>query len=73
MGQLFANCQVCNLGKLNDDDEDDEDDEDDDKELVKFATWETSISAGIFTITVIMCLMLMTKIIGVNNDQQTCK
>ena len=72
MGQLFANSQVRNLGKLNDDDEKEEDDEDeddedddenddenDDEELVKLATLEKSIS-GNSPFFVIICLMLMT-------------
>ena len=63
MGQLFANCQVRDLGKLNDDDDDedddDDDDENDDEELVKLATLEKSIS-GNSPFFVIICLMLMT-------------
>ena len=71
MGQLFANSQVRNLGKLNDDDDEDDDDEDevddgdendgenDDEELVKPATLEKSIS-GNSPFFVIICMMLMT-------------
>ena len=64
MGQLFANRQVRNLGKLNDDDNDEDDDgeddnENDDEELVKLATLEKTIS-GNSPFFVIICLMLMT-------------